>query len=126
MVNAAETSRDFSADIVVGSWDWKRAFDSVPKQLLVWGWIRLGVPVEQDLGDTTVVRSPLAVDTFAQGGYEALEEKRLGFVAERGAGQGDVASPANWNSVYDTCWRHSTTSRRRQTSSSLKTVEEHH
>jgi len=33
MVNTIETAQDFGSDLYVGSWDWKRAFDSVPKQL---------------------------------------------------------------------------------------------
>ena len=108
MVNALETTRDFSADLFVGSWDWRRAFDSVPKQLLVWGWIRLGVPCEiaeymvaQDLDGITVIRSPFATAAYAAGGRESLERNGLGFVAERGAGQGDVTSPSNWNAIYD-------------------------
>ena len=108
MVNALETSSDFSSDLFVGSWDWKRAFDTVPKQLLVWSWIRLGVPeelaqymVEQDIGGVTVVRSPLASATLAKRGREAVIAKGLHFEAERGVGQGDVVSPSNWIAFYD-------------------------
>ena len=108
MINTTETAKDFGSELYVGSWDWRRAFDSVPKQLLIWGWIRQGVPpelaeylVEQDTNGHTVVRSPFATHTLATGGRQSLLDEGLTFTAERGAGQGDVASPANWNAVYD-------------------------
>ena len=108
LVNNLETAKDFGSQLFIGSWDWKRAFDSIPKQLLIWSWVRLGVPsdiaeymVAIDMGGVTVVRSPLAQEVLMKGGRDDLQRLGLGFEAERGAGQGDVLSPANWSAVYD-------------------------
>jgi hypothetical protein len=44
MINALETAREWKSNMYLSSWDMKRAFDSLPKPLLVFAWIRLGVP----------------------------------------------------------------------------------
>ena len=39
-----ETAKEMQCDLYMSSWDIKRAFDRVPKQLLIFAWVRLGVP----------------------------------------------------------------------------------
>ena len=43
-MNTLETAKEMTADLYLSSRDIKRAFDQVPKQLLISSWIRLGVP----------------------------------------------------------------------------------
>ena len=44
LINALEQARESCAQIFLSSWDMKRAFDSVAKNVLAASWIRLGVP----------------------------------------------------------------------------------
>ena len=106
VMNTMETAKEMQCDLYMSSWDIKRAFDRVPKQLLIFGWVRLGVPpdvdeylVNIDRGGKTVVRTPHAQDTYWEGGYDSLEA--LCFLAQLGAGQGTVDAPLNWNAVFD-------------------------
>ena len=106
VMNTMETAKEMKCDLYMSSWDIKRAFDRVPKQLLIFAWIRLGVPPEVaeylvsiDLGGKTVVRTPHAQHTFWDGGYDSLDA--LCFLAQLGAGQGTVDAPLNWNAVFD-------------------------
>jgi exonuclease III len=108
VLHALETTKEFKSSLYMSSWDMKRAFDSVPKELLMWAWIRLGVPedlasyiVAMDIQGHTVIRSPLAYRTLRTGGYEALREHGMDFVAEKGTGQGDIPSPLNWDALFD-------------------------
>lgn len=45
-MNILDTAKEMKTDLFLSSWDIKRAFDRVPKQLLIFAWIRLGVPPE--------------------------------------------------------------------------------
>ena len=44
VMNTMETAKEMQCDLYMSSWYIKRAFDRVPKQLLIFAWIRLGVP----------------------------------------------------------------------------------
>ena len=106
IINALETARETRSDLYVGSWDWRKAFDSPSRPLLIFSLVRMGIPsslaeylVNQDLGGHTVVRSPLAQRAHLAHPYAGV--LHLSFYAERGTAQGDVTSPACWNAVYD-------------------------
>jgi hypothetical protein len=108
VLNALEAAKEAKSPICMSSWDKKRAFDSVSKQVLVYSWIRLGIPVSlaqyivaMDDGGHSVVRSPIAYATMRTEGRAGLRAKGMDFVAKRGAGQGDVPSPLNWVAFYD-------------------------
>jgi hypothetical protein len=108
VLNALEAAKEAKSPICMSSWDKKRAFDSVAKQVLVFSWIRLGVPVclaqyivAMDDGGHSVVRSPLAYTAMRSHGRAGVRERGLDFIARRGAGQGDVPSPLNWVAFYD-------------------------
>jgi hypothetical protein len=106
MINALESAKEYSSQILLSSWDLKKAFDSVPKDILVWSWMRLGVPrdlalylVEMDFRGSTVVKSPLTTKANCRMGTKGLMEWR--FIAELGCGQGDIPSPSNWIAMFD-------------------------
>jgi hypothetical protein len=108
MINALESAKEYSSQILLSSWDLKRAFDSVPKDILVWSWMRLGVPkalslylVEMDFHGNTVVKTPLTAKINASQGTKGLERQDWNFSAELGAGQGDIPSPSNWIALFD-------------------------
>ena len=100
VLNTLETACEAKSDLFMSSWDIRRAFDRVPKQLLIFAWIRLGIPVDVaeylvsiDTNGHTVVRTPLAQHAYNEGGTAALLD--LSFLAELGAGQGTVDAPTN-------------------------------
>jgi hypothetical protein len=104
--DALETAKEWKTKLFMTSWDMKRAFDRLPKQLMTLAWVRLGVPAELaeymvslDSPGVTLVRSPRALKARRKSGMLELEE--LSFVAECGTGQGDISSPAAWNAAYD-------------------------
>ena len=106
IINALETARETRADLYVGSWDWRRAFDSPSRPLLIFSLVRMGIPsplaeyiINQDMDGHTVVRSPLAQRAHQAHPYAGV--LHLSFYAQRGTAQGDVTSPACWNAVYD-------------------------
>jgi hypothetical protein len=41
MIQALETDKEFKTQVDISSWDMKRAFDALPKPLLVFSWIRM-------------------------------------------------------------------------------------
>jgi hypothetical protein len=105
-MNSLESAKEWRTDLYISSWDIKRAFDRVPKQLLIYSWIRLGVPTDVaeylvgiDMGGHTVVRTPHAQKVFWDSGLDGLLP--LAFRAMLGAGQGTVDAPSNWNAVFD-------------------------
>ena len=115
LINALETNRSAKTDLLISSWDIKRAFDSVGKNIQVASWIRLGVPLHLahylshlDTKGKTVVRSPLARKAWEDlkyGGFSCNKDKSNPlpsfFDCERGTGQGDVGSPTNWAAFMD-------------------------
>ena len=67
MIQALETGKELKTQVYISFWDMKRAFDALPKPLLVFSWIRMGAPadlaeylVAMDWGDHSLVRSPSA------------------------------------------------------------------
>ena len=121
LINALESARELMVEIVVSSWDKKRAFDSVSKNLAKISLIRLGVPrvmadyiVDHDLDGVTVIRSAYTKSIFERIQKEAmrrgcsytdaalLEDKLLQyFNSLRGCGQGDIPSTIIWPAAFD-------------------------
>jgi hypothetical protein len=110
--NIMEETEECKTDHYLSSWDIKRAFDRVPKNILTLSWARLGVPqhiaeymVGLDTHGTTVIRNPYTERRFRLKGYSAFTPRRKGhspsFTAEVGTGQGDVTSPLNWIAFFD-------------------------
>ena len=63
VMNTMESAKEMQCDLYMSSWGIKRAFDRVPKQLLIFASIRLGVPhdvaeylVNTERGGITVVK----------------------------------------------------------------------
>ena len=107
-MNAMETSADWFTDNYWSSFDIKGAFDSPSKSLLVFAWVRLGVPVklaqymvDMDVGPHTFVRTPEITKLIYKDNLSQEHWERHAINLERGASQGDVASPSNWNAVFD-------------------------
>ena len=126
LINALEEARESCTELFISSWDLKRAFDSVAKNILIASWVRLGVPldiaewlVHMDTDGNTVIRTPLAKHVWAKQGYAGFESlndqlsspgnisginctsKPAFFSCDRGTGQGDVGSPSNWLAFMD-------------------------
>ena len=110
--NLLEEARETCSSIYYTSWDIRRAFDRVAKPILAASWIRTGVPhslahylVEFDTDGYTFVGTPYTRDILAKEGLKGFslfeDSKAPCFQAQVGTGQGDVASPFNWNSFFD-------------------------
>ena len=83
LIDALETARANAAEIYISSWDMKRAFDSVARNILIASWIRLGIPepeaqwlVDMDVDGKTVIRSPLAQYAWSKSKYAGFEDLR--------------------------------------------------
>ena len=105
-MNTMETAKEMKCDLYMSSWDIKRAFDRVPKQLLIYAWIRLGVPSEVakylvsiDLGVILLFAHPTRSTPSGMVATTSLEA--LCFLVQLGAGQGTVDAPLNWNAMFD-------------------------
>ena len=88
-----ENADDTATPVFLTSWDIKKAFDSPSYNVLKLVWARLGVPwhnaeylVSLDEGDSTVIRSPWAEDSFARLQYQ-------GFKAYKPKSSGKARSP---------------------------------
>jgi hypothetical protein len=114
IIDLLEANRVSHSDLLVSSWDMKRAFDSVGKQVQVLSWNRLGVPLHlatylanMDSGGCTVVRTPLAQCAWEKCGYKGFSTSETDpyrpefFDCDRGTGQGDVGSPTCWAGFMD-------------------------
>ena len=110
--NLLEEARETCSSVYYTSWDIRRAFDRVAKPILTASWIRTGVPVslahylvEFDTDGYTFVGTPYTRNILANEGLNGFslfdDSKAPCFQAEVGTGQGDVASPFNWNSFFD-------------------------
>ena len=110
--NLLEEARETCSSVYYTSWDIRRAFDRVAKPILVASWIRTGVPtslaqylVEFDTDGFTFVGTPYTRDILSNEGLNGFslfdDDKAPCFQAQVGTGQGDVASPFNWNSFFD-------------------------
>jgi hypothetical protein len=106
-----EETEECAADQYLSSWDIKRAFDRVPKNILILSWTRLGVPKEVaaylvglDTEGFTVIRNPyteLRYRRRGRGTFTRRHKPTPSFQAEVGTGQGDVGSPLNWIAFFD-------------------------
>jgi len=126
IINAFEQARETCTDLWISSWDVKRAFDSVDRNVQIAVWLRLGVPRDianylslLDANGKTLIRTPLAQETWHKKGYAGFntttnwsdpinapdpytcDDPPLTFPCERGTGQGDVSSTLQWNGFYD-------------------------
>jgi hypothetical protein len=109
--NLMEETEECAADQYLSSWDIKRAFDRVPKNILILSWTRLGVPqdvaaylVGLDTAGTTVIRNPYTELRYRRRGRATFTRQHKptpSFQAEVGTGQGDVGSPLNWIAFFD-------------------------
>jgi hypothetical protein len=110
-----EETEECAADQYLSSWDIKRAFDRVPKNILILSWTRLGIPPEVasymvglDTHGTTVVRTPYTERRYRRRGLRTFTSKMHrhtpSFEAEVGTGQGDVGSPLNWIAFFIYCF----------------------
>ena len=102
-----EQSSFSSSPLYLSSWDVRKAFNSLSKNALRFSWTRLGVPfhiaellVSLDEKGHTTVRSPYAQREWIKRKYKGFSDRDY-FSAIRGAGQGDVSSPFNWDAAFD-------------------------
>ena len=114
VINALEEAEESATEIHGSSWDIRRAFDSVPKSILVMSWERLGVPkaianyiVDLDRECLTIPLTPHAKHLLHTIGRPAFsldpttELNARGFHGVTGTPQGDTPSPTNWNAAFD-------------------------
>ena len=121
LINALESARELMVQILVSSWDKKRAFDSVSKNLAKFSLIRLGVPrvmadyiIDHDLDGPAIIRGGYTKKTLAlmkraaaaAGKSYSDLSSRIGkmlqyLLTERGCGQGDVPSTIVWPATFD-------------------------
>jgi len=108
--NAMEEAEEIATGITLGTWDSKKAFDTVNRYLIPFIYWRLGIPAEYgeyleklDRDGTTIIKSPLALETAKNESYEGFgkADSPETFTCERGAGQGGSSSPSIWNANYD-------------------------
>ena len=103
-----EQSAENQSTLYLSSWDVKKAFDSLSKNTLRFGWTRLGVPediakmlVSLDEQGHTIIRTPYSQKRWKKLRHKGFITLSEFFSGERGAGQGDVGSPLNWVAAYD-------------------------
>jgi exonuclease III len=114
VINAQEEAEESGTELHGSSWDIKRAFDSVPKAVLVMSWERLGVPsevanyiVDLDRNCLTIPLTPHAQHIRQTEGMNAFNTNNStsnsaqGFLGVTGTSQGDTPSPSNWTATYD-------------------------
>ena len=121
LINSLESARELMVQILVSSWDKKRAFDSVSKNLAKFSLIRLGVPrvmadyvIDHDLDGPAIIRGGYTKKTLAlmkraaaaAGKSYSDLSSRIGkmlqyLLTERGCGQGDVPSTIVWPATFD-------------------------
>jgi hypothetical protein len=113
IINVLEDSP--RSEVILTSWDIKRAFDSVSKPFAVAAWMRLGVPefvaeyfVQMDVDGVTVIKGDHGrhvIDTFGISGATVGIESTIYTVkshtARDGFGQGDAIAAPGWKAVYD-------------------------
>ena len=94
-----ETAKEYKTELFLSSWDLSRAFDCVARELLIFSFVRMGIPVglaqylvNMDADGMMVLRSPLALLVLHSLGKEGLTEHKLPFHPQRGTAQGGVDS----------------------------------
>ena len=114
VLDAQEEAEESGTEIHGSSWDIRRAFDTVPKSVLVMSWERLGVPtataqyiVALDRECLTVPLTPHAKYLQQTKGLSAFslnptsDINAQGFYGLTGCAQGDTPSPSNWTATFD-------------------------
>ena len=114
VLDAQEEAEESGTEIHGSSWDIRRAFDTVPKSVLVMSWERLGVPkeaakyiVDLDRECLTVPLTPHAKYLQQTKGLSAFTtnptsaDNAQGFYGLTGCAQGDTPSPSNWTATFD-------------------------
>ena len=114
-INAIDEARELRVPLHRSSWDMSRAFDTLSRPVKILCWIRAGAPVElaeylvgMDTPGINIVRSPLALRTWAESRYSGFKVDpsvseymstvdRIGslistFIVEHGTDQGDNPS----------------------------------
>jgi hypothetical protein len=119
LINLVEDADEFHKEFFLMSFDTKKAFDSVNKNLMKAAWIRLGVPA--DIADyltflehspdgrigKTAVKTPHANRVYHQVGHHAVlaeetsNRSAAAFTAVDGIGQGDSISATAWIALFD-------------------------
>jgi len=119
LVTALEETSENSTSLFGSSWDMKKAFDSVLKQITKLSLRRASIPPSEvnfllalDHNAPTIVRTPYALTIWKRHGYSGFGPPTPNpkgpchhFCAAAGLGQGDVGSPHFWNLVIDTLLR---------------------
>jgi len=113
-LNAQEEAEESGTEIHGSSWDIKRAFDTVPKSVLIMSWERQGVPshvahyiIDLDRNCLTIPLTPHAQFLKQTAGPQAFttdpttESTAQGFYGVTGTSQGDTPSPSNWTASFD-------------------------
>ena len=103
-----ETAKELNTELFVSSWDVSKAYDSVDRMVLLFAWVRAGVPyalaeylVRMDVTAVMVVQTPLAMVAHTALGKEGLIEHGLSFHPERGTAQGGVDSSLVYAAFLD-------------------------
>ena len=123
-----ETAKNQYGTIALGSWDFKKAFDSPAKSILILAWTRAGIPkkfaeyiVGMDIGGKIIIKTEYALNLQRRKGYNGLmsmsgnegkkhffnryineyEAFKKYFEAIMGCGQGDNPSSLNWKAFID-------------------------
>jgi exonuclease III len=114
VLNAQEEAEESGTELHGSSWDIRRAFDSVPKAVLVMSWERLGVPsdvanyiIDLDRHCLSIPLTPHAQHIRQTVGLQAFSTNDTttataqGFLGVTGTAQGDTPSPSNWTASFD-------------------------
>ncbi|MBT7307056.1 MAG: hypothetical protein HN842_02495, partial [Gammaproteobacteria bacterium] len=115
LINLIESCRENDdTPLTVSTWDIRKAFDSVGRNLQYAIWRRMGIPepiakwfCRLDDGGIFVVRSPHASETLLRiPADNPLTDhhrtcREVGLLAQRGLTQGDVLSTLGWTGFFD-------------------------
>ena len=114
IINAQEEAEESGTELHGSSWDIRRAFDTVPKSVLIMSWERLGVPqevakyiVDLDRECLSVPLTPHAkylrqtIGLKAFSTHPSTSSNAQGYYGDTGTAQGDTPSPTNWSAAID-------------------------
>ena len=116
VINHIEAAHTEKETTLITFWDFKRAFDSIPRNLQKLAWVRLGLSVsdaewfvELDDNSHSFLITPLFEATAELHSSFSLHRNAthfhkpsdLAFTAQRGIGQGESASSLVWVAIYD-------------------------
>ena len=94
-----ETAKELNSELFLSSWDLSRAFDCVARELLIFSFVRMGIPpglaqylVNIDAEGLMVLQSPIALLILQSLGKPGLLKHDIPFHPERGTAQGGVDS----------------------------------